>query len=716
MSKLLECLQGRAIQASQGCALQGDVQRLDWVTLWSQIEQLADRLRQTGWQRVGLMGDNSPAWVVADLACLRAGVVNVPIPGFFSADQQSHVMQQGALDGLVITDGETACVMDAIQLRGLAPAAKPTALPPGTVKVTFTSGSTGQPKGVCLSAANLDRTAEALRDRVGMLGIRRHLCVLPLATLLENVAGVYLALWLGAEVVLPSLRRLGMQGSSQVDPRALAAGLQSLPADSMILVPELARLLVTLVGTAGLTLARLKFVAVGGARVAPGLLGQAHALGIPLYEGYGLSECGSVVALNTPLDERAGSVGRVLEHVNVECDAQGQVWVSGNTHLGYLGASTVAEERWATGDLGRLDDDGYLSIQGRSKNILITAFGRNVSPEWIESEVLDALPVQQALVWGEGEPRLSVLVYAAPSVSDRALGQALRALNKHLPDYAQPHTLYRLPEPLSTASGYLTQNGRIKRQTLLAALPQLLATTQSIPMHNAGDSAMSFFDRLQQETAEARQHVTNAPIIEAIRQNRLDREGYIHFLTQAYHHVKHTAPLMMACGGRLPERLEFVRKALVEYIEEEYGHHEWILNDIRAAGGNPEATRHGRPGAPIEWMVAYLYDQIYRGNPMTLFGMVQVLEGTSVALATPLGQCLQRQLGLPNQAFSYLYSHGSLDLEHYDFFKDLMNQVTDAEDQQAIIEGARQVYRLYGDMLRSIPLRQDVEGLQDAVA
>lgn len=215
---------------------------------------------------------------------------------------------------------------------------------------------------------------------------------------------------------------------------------------------------------------------------------------------------------------------------------------------------------------------------------------------------------------------------------------------------------------------------------------------------------MAFFDRLQQETSEARAHVTGAPVISAIAKGRFSLEAYTWFLTQAYHHVKHTVPLMMACGARLPERTEFIRKALVEYIDEEYGHHEWILNDLEACGADKEEIRNGKPDLSIELMVSYLYDRIDRGNPAAFFGMVQVLEGTSIELATPLGEQIQKRLGLPDQAFSYLYSHGALDQEHFEFFRNLMNDVTDPDDQQAIIDAARMVYRLYGDMLHSIPL------------
>ncbi len=215
---------------------------------------------------------------------------------------------------------------------------------------------------------------------------------------------------------------------------------------------------------------------------------------------------------------------------------------------------------------------------------------------------------------------------------------------------------------------------------------------------------MPFFDRLQQETDAARQHVLSAPVIPAVLEGRFDIEGYRYFLEQAFHHVRHTVPLMMACGARLPARLEHVRKALVEYIEEEYGHDEWILNDIEVTGGDKETVRNNTPCLGIELMVAFLYDQINRGNPAAFFGMVMVLEGTSIKLATQMGRIVQTKLDLPEQAFSYLFSHGHLDLDHFQFFESLMNAIDDPQDQKDIIHAANVVYRLYGDMLRSIPV------------
>ncbi|MBB5212647.1 TenA family transcriptional regulator [Microbulbifer hydrolyticus] len=213
---------------------------------------------------------------------------------------------------------------------------------------------------------------------------------------------------------------------------------------------------------------------------------------------------------------------------------------------------------------------------------------------------------------------------------------------------------------------------------------------------------MLFYDELQQRTEEARLSLLNVPLIQAGARGEITLPQYVAFLTQAYHHVKHTVPLMMACGSRLGGHQEWLREALAEYIEEEIGHQEWILNDIAACGADAEAVRHGRPNFSTEMMVAYAYDAIARGNPVSFFGMVNVLEGTSIALATSAARAIQTSLGLPNKAFSYLLSHGDLDIGHVDFFRGLMNRIECDTDKAAIVHSARAFYRLYGDIFREV--------------
>jgi len=213
---------------------------------------------------------------------------------------------------------------------------------------------------------------------------------------------------------------------------------------------------------------------------------------------------------------------------------------------------------------------------------------------------------------------------------------------------------------------------------------------------------MNFFDTLVSETELTRQQLLKAPIIARCMNGDINTDDYVAFLIQAYHHVKHTVPLMMAVGSSLPQDKEWLRAAVAEYIEEELGHQEWILNDIQNCGYDKEAVRASRPGAATELMVAYAYDMARRVNPMGFFGMVHVLEGTSINLADQVADSVKTTLGLPKNAFSYLVSHGSLDQDHVVFFEKLMNKIDDKGDQEIIVHACKMFYQLYGDIFRSL--------------
>lgn len=213
---------------------------------------------------------------------------------------------------------------------------------------------------------------------------------------------------------------------------------------------------------------------------------------------------------------------------------------------------------------------------------------------------------------------------------------------------------------------------------------------------------MPFIETLQAETDAARRHLLAAPIVTDCLAGRATLADYLAFLAQAYHHVRHTTPLLMALGGRLPQRLEWMRPAVAEYIEEEIGHEQWILADIAAAGGDAEAVRSSRPDLPAEVMIAYAYDLIQRGNPAAFFGMVFVLEGTSVALALTAADRIQQALGLPSRAFTYLRSHGTLDQQHTQHLAALLEQM-EPSDQADVIHAARVFFKLYGDIFHALP-------------
>lgn len=217
---------------------------------------------------------------------------------------------------------------------------------------------------------------------------------------------------------------------------------------------------------------------------------------------------------------------------------------------------------------------------------------------------------------------------------------------------------------------------------------------------------MLFFQRLTEHTCDDQRALLDIPFVAAAMRGDLDLQSYVAFLCEAYHHVKHTVPLLEATRDALPSAYPWLKDALGHYVEEEEGHEEWILNDIAACGFNPEEVRHGSPGGPCERMVARAWETVQCGNPLGFFGMVHTLEGTSVRGATEAAHALQRTLDLPWDAFIYLTAHGSLDVSHVDFFQGIMDKITAPEDQDTILQAAHLFFQLYGDLFRSLNTRR----------
>jgi len=200
------------------------------------------------------------------------------------------------------------------------------------------------------------------------------------------------------------------------------------------------------------------------------LLARAAAVGLPVFEGYGLSECASVVCLNTPEAQRRGSVGRPLPHARVRVADDGQILVSGVTMLGYLGEPPRRPgEEWATGDLGEIDADGYVYVRGRVRNVFITSLGRNVAPEWVEREIAQQAGVRHVMVHGEARPyAVAIVSPASDDIDDATLARGIAAANAALPEYAQVRRWLRATEPFSFDNGLLTSNGRLRRAAIRA--------------------------------------------------------------------------------------------------------------------------------------------------------------------------------------------------------------------------------------------------------
>lgn len=435
------------------------------INLWQEL------LLGYGAQRIALAANSSVQWALLDLACLDADLLLVPLPTYLSDSQLAHVMtqlepdfyisdkeQQGAEFTLLEQVGDLLLYRRELQSPGAA-------IPATCQKITFTSGSTGQPKGVCLSAQSQLDVAQSLLQRINQ-DAPKHLCLLPLSTLLENIAGIYAPLLAGGEVLIAPDAMRGFSGSQLTNPQALLTLITSTAPKSLILVPELLQLLVMARSQGWQAPDSLEFIAVGGAHVSTALLQQAARLGLPVYQGYGLSECASVVALSTA-DARQSTalelelVGTALAHRDIEI-IDGEIVVK-QAFLGYLAEPSSASDKVFTGDLGEVDAQGRLRILGRRKNLLISSLGRNISPEWPEALLTQSGLIRQAVLVGDAQPYCAALLYLSNPDAAPLVPAYLDKVNQELPDYAQIKRYQLLTQPLSVADGTLTANGRPRR-------------------------------------------------------------------------------------------------------------------------------------------------------------------------------------------------------------------------------------------------------------
>ncbi|MEO8938599.1 MAG: AMP-binding protein [Burkholderiaceae bacterium] len=486
-SRLEQALRAHAARDPSRIALRQGSASISYGQLIREVDDVRAKLEILGNGRpIALMADNGLGWVVTDLAAHVAGIPIVPIATFFSGEQVAHVVATAGI-GHLVTDqpgrfaGMHGTAMSGAPLhRGLhrieLGGGTGGTLPDGVTKITFTSGTTGQPKGVCLKREEIEQVAVSLRAAVCAVAEDQHVCLLPLATLLENIGGVYVPLLAGATVNVPALSEVGLSGSSSFDVLAAIATLGYCKATSAITVPQMLSAFVA-AARAGVSMPpSLRYLAVGGAPVSTRSLERAIAAGLPVFEGYGLSECASVLAVNRPGQQRTGSVGKPLDHVELCFAEDSEIFVCRRGWAGYLGDADGQPDFFATGDTGYQDRDGYLYITARKKNMFISAFGRNVSPDWIESELLVHPSIAQVAVFGEGRPFNTAVIVAPPSASRSEIEAAIADTNRRLPDYARVSKWTAAREPFSTANGLLTSNGKLRRDALVARYAQALNT------------------------------------------------------------------------------------------------------------------------------------------------------------------------------------------------------------------------------------------------
>jgi long-subunit acyl-CoA synthetase (AMP-forming) len=472
MRQLFDSMKRLASEAGELLAVSDQYGQLSRRELFARVTALAADLKGQP-RTIGICAPNGVGWVIAQLACALAGKIVVPLPTFFSPAQLGHVIRDASVELILASEQTTALAAQSgvpthvidIQRAG---AGLPDMID-GFGQIIYTSGSTGQPKGVRHQSGQIAWSAAALGAATAASETDSYLSVLPLPLLLETICSIFIPTSLGAYVHFDTglAERVG-----RGDATGIAKSFETHRPTTSVLVPQLLKRWVAELQAANQTApACLRYVAVGGAPVPKQVADTAWSLAIPVHEGYGLSECCSVVAVNRPKQRRPGTAGQPLSGLSVSID-DGEIIVDGPSITdGYLGQGP-ANRPWRTGDLGEIDRDGFITVRGRKDSLLVTSFGRNVSPEWIETMLLADPRIAFCTVAGHGEPQLTVLLI--PSAQGAAwFAKATRADILELlsdrcsdaPEYAVPRA-YVIISFEQALSHQLLSNGRPVRRKI----------------------------------------------------------------------------------------------------------------------------------------------------------------------------------------------------------------------------------------------------------
>jgi long-chain acyl-CoA synthetase len=442
--------------------------------------------------RIAILSENRPEWVMADFAALAAGAVTVPIYTSLLPDQVGYILGDAgakmvvcsdldlwakveavrsglpALERVIVIDGDPPAgahaLSDVVEMGRRLEEEEPGrfertagATRPGDLaSIIYTSGTTGRPKGVMLSHANFASNVLALAEVIDFRSDDTALSFLPLSHVFERTATFFL-FHVGAAIayaesveavasnmvevrptIVVSVPRLFEKIYSRIMDQvmagsrlkrgifvwALATGKkyaartiagETVPAH-LVFKRGLARKLVFSKITAR-TGGRVRYFICGGAPISMDIVEFFFAIGLMVLPGYGLTETSPVLSANTPPDRiRFGTVGKVLPGIAIRIAGDGEILARGpNVMMGYYknDADTreVLKDGWLhTGDIGRFDEDGFLVITDRKKDIIVTSGGKNVAPQPIESLIQASPYIAGAVVVGNSRKFISALV------------------------------------------------------------------------------------------------------------------------------------------------------------------------------------------------------------------------------------------------------------------------------------------------------------------
>ncbi len=434
----------------------GGWSELTYRALDDRSRAMAASLAQVGvgaGDRVALLAEPGGDWAVAFFGILRAGAVAVLLDTKLTAGELGSLCRRSGLAAAVSTAGRwpdrTIPVFDpATAGVGTQPEVARTVDDPAVI--VWTSGTTGEPKGVTLSLANLAYVVEASSAVQRPDRDTRWLSVLPPHHLLELCCGLLPALAAGSTTFV----------ARTIVPGELASMLADCHVTRMVVVPMVLHLLRRHIeGATRVDLGPLSTVYCGGAPLDPEVVDFFDRLGIAVYPGYGLTEAAPAVSMNSPGGRRSGSVGRPLPGTTVHISADGEILVEGpGVMLGYWDDEDATREALdrsgslRTGDLGHLDSEGYLFVTGRIKSLIVLDSGKKVQPEEVETVLSQGDRFAEVCVVGwratngpyGGEQVCAVVVPEGRMSEEEAAGE-VRRLSAPLSPFKRP-TMVRAHE------------------------------------------------------------------------------------------------------------------------------------------------------------------------------------------------------------------------------------------------------------------------------
>ena len=492
---------------------------------WRQVDEQARRLASAllalgcaPGERVALLAKNCAEWFISDLAIQLAGLVSVPLYPLQAPEQIAYVLEHA--DCKVILVGK---LDEPDKLAtGIAPHITRIAMPypsmptahdwhsllarhaplAGTraqqadelLSILYTSGTTGAPKGVMLSAGAMARSAAWATSELGVGAGDQFFSYLPLSHAAERFLVQFNSLYSGAPVAFVESLETFASDLRHVRPtvffsvprlwtRFQQGVLEKLPQsrlDRLLGIPLLGWLVARKI-RAGLGLDRARVLISGAAAISTGLLAWYQRIGLTICEGYGMTEHFAYGCFNRPGQVRLGSVGRPMPNLELRIAEDGEILLRSQTLMqGYYRdpektAETLRDGWLHTGDKGTLDDDGYLRITGRVKDIFKTSKGKYVAPAPIEGEIAKCPWVEQVCLMGSNLDQPLALIELSPAARQQAqalvsaeLLAHLAALNSHLEPHQRISHFVLVREPWTVDNGCMTPTMKIRRNVLEA--------------------------------------------------------------------------------------------------------------------------------------------------------------------------------------------------------------------------------------------------------